>query len=50
MTNERMFNQICDWIEQDEKEQQHKKLYEENQKLKKCLAELFSFCKEINHN
>ena len=43
LTNLKIFNTICDWIEQEEKERQIKNLRQENEKLKEYLKHISSF-------
>lgn len=43
LTNIKIFNTICDWLEQEEKERQIKKLQQENDKLKEYLKHISSF-------
>ena len=43
LTNLKIFNTICDWLEQEEKERQIKKLRQENEKLKEYLKHISSF-------
>ena len=40
LTNIKIFNTICDWIEQEEKERQIKSLRQENEKSKEYLNRL----------
>lgn len=43
LTNIKIFNTICEWIEQEEKEMQIKRLRQENEKLKEYLKQISSF-------
>lgn len=46
LTNVKIFNTICDWLEQEEKDRQIEKLRKENEQLKEMLKTLCSFSKQ----